>query len=383
MPNSRGNRPQDKRPENRRSQGGRSRQQYEEIYSSSSRVPRKRKKKKLSTGRKVLNVFIVIFCVILAMAGGVILYTNNLLMGSYKPLDPNESIDFSLPSADAEDLANLPSVPEVTALNSDREVLNVLLIGADDNGNSDTMMLLSLDNRHGKIKLTSFMRDTYVSIPGKAQGKLNSSYAGGVSKVIETIERNFGVDIDKYAKVDFQCFQEVINILGGIEMTVDDAEAEQINIWAPNDTPLPGGGTYTLTASQALAHSRNRTSGRWDWGRTQRQREVVEVTINKLKSSANPAQLIQIANKVMPYVTTDLTPSEIYSLAANSLKYKDYPFEQFRLPSDNNVTETSVKGWGSVLVIDDMKKARDDLEAFIYGDGAPKESAWGGNDRVR
>lgn len=380
MPNSRGNRPQDRRPQ----QANRGRQQSNDIYSSSGRGPRKRRKKKLSTGRKVLNVFIVLFCVILAVAGGVILYTNNLLAGSYKPLDPNDSRDFSLPSADQGELDKLPSVAEITdALHKDDQVLNVLLIGSDDNSNSDTMMLLSLDNKHGKIKLTSFMRDTYVSIPGKSSGKLNSSFGGGVSKVIETIERNFGVDIDKYAEVNFECFEQVISILGGIEMTVDAAEAEQINIWAPYDDPLPGAGTYTLTGPQALAHSRNRTSGRWDWGRTQRQREVVEKTINELKSSANPVQLVQIANQVMPSVSTDLTTSEIYSLAMNVMKYKDYPIEQFRLPSDNNVSEEKITGWGSVLVIDDMKKARADLQAFIYGDGAPEDSAWDSNDRVR
>ena len=106
---------------------------------------------------------------------------------------------------------------------SDKDVYNILLVGADDDGNSDTMMLISIDNKHQKLKMTSFMRDTVVDIPGKNgiyRYKLNSSFnAGGVPLVIETLERNFGINIDKYAEVNFECFLSLIHILSGREPT--------------------------------------------------------------------------------------------------------------------------------------------------------------------
>ena len=102
------------------------------------------------------------------------------------------------------------------------------------------MILLSLDEVHQKLKMTSFLRDTWVAIPGLQDNRLNAAYSyGGTELAIETIERNFGVNIDKYARVDFDMFKSIVGNLGGVEITITDEEAEYLNEFARHSPTLP------------------------------------------------------------------------------------------------------------------------------------------------
>ncbi len=266
-----------------------------------------------------------------------------------------------------------------TNLLNDPYVLNVMLFGADksgDEGLSDTMILLSVDNRHKKIKMTSFLRDTYITIPGVTSHKLNYAYAvGGAALSIQTIEANYGIQIDRYATVNFTTFKEIVDILGGIELYLTAEEILYINCQM-----IENGQTGLLNASegmvrvngqQALWYARNR-GGTYngisfygdDWDRTDRQRNFIEAVINNVKD-ASLSELVQIVNKVGPMITTNLKKSEIQSLAMDSLTYLNYEIEQCSMPSDG----TWSYGWneaGSVILVDDWYKARMDLATFIY-----------------
>lgn len=100
----------------------------------------------------------------------------------------------------------------------------------DKHGRSDTMIMMTIDNNHKKLKLTSFQRDTYVYIPGYGYDKLNASYNyGGAKLSIQTIEANFGIKVDRYAVVDFDSFKKIIDTLGGIDMEVTQDEIDYIN----------------------------------------------------------------------------------------------------------------------------------------------------------
>ncbi|MDO4748506.1 MAG: LCP family protein, partial [Eubacteriales bacterium] len=136
----------------------------------------------------------------------------------------------------ADDTDNANTV-KTDSLLSNEYVLNILLFGQDahgsgenDYGRSDTIILLSLDNLHKKIKLTSFQRDTYVTVPGYGDGKLNSAFSlGGVPLAVEMIEANFGIQVDKYACVDFNSFRKIVNVLGGVDIELSIDEIEYIN----------------------------------------------------------------------------------------------------------------------------------------------------------
>ena len=123
------------------------------------------------------------------------------------------------------------------------------------------MMLISLDKRHQAIKVTSFMRDMYLSIPGYANNRINVAYSlGGAPLLVKTIEKNFGVDIDKYVIIDFAAFPKIIEALGGIEVTLSAGEADEINRKSGEDPALAvTAGTQKLTSKQARYYARIRT----------------------------------------------------------------------------------------------------------------------------
>lgn len=268
---------------------------------------------------------------------------------------------------------------EDSDLVNDSMVLNTILIGSDsmstgDGGRSDSMILLSLDARHKKIKLTSFMRDMWVAIPGYGHDRLNASYAfGGAKLTIDTIKKNFGVLIDRYAVVDFEGFSQIIDTLGGIDINLTADECAYINKYSGDKHTLHGSGVKHLTGLQALHYSRDRNSIGSDYDRTSRQRTVLRAVVEKLKT-ANIAQITELISTLGPLVTTNYKTSEISRIASHALTYLNYPVEEFRLPTDGNVRD-EVYSQKMVLVINDPTKAKNDLHKFIYETEAPSETS--------
>lgn len=261
------------------------------------------------------------------------------------------------------------------------EVTNILLIGVDGNdnwGRSDTMMLLSLDNIHSKIKMTSFLRDTYVSIPGYSPDKLNAAYAyGGVSLCIETIEYNFGIDVDGYAILNFATFRNLINAIGGVDVYLTQDEIDYINaqVAQNNQANLIAEGTTEgmvhLTGGQALWHVRNRggeVNGTYfygtDWDRVDRQQRMFKGIINGL-TSLSFDEVSTMAYTVLPYVTTDLSASELAGHISNAPAYLSYSIERMSVPTDYWQNSYYYHA-GSVLEITNWDALRRDISTFIY-----------------
>ena len=124
-------------------------------------------------------------------------------------------------------------------LTFDKDVVNILLVGSDngaqgsekgDHGRSDSMMVATINFKTKELKLTSFLRDMYVEIPGHGRNKLNAAYAfGGEALLYQTLAQNFNIKIDKFCVVDLAAFEKVIDRIGGIEMTLEQREAEYLN----------------------------------------------------------------------------------------------------------------------------------------------------------
>lgn len=330
-------------------------QEYVDIYSSE----RKREKKK-SSNISILKIVYFSFFVILGIVGGMMIYAYNTLHSfNYDDLGEgdNKKTEISYDN-DGDELIN------------DNMILNIMLIGSDsmstgDHGRSDSLMVLSLDLRHKKIKVTSLMRDIWVKIPGQGKDRLNAAYAyGGPKLTIETIEKNFGIYIDRYAIVDFEGFSNIIDALGGIDLELSSAECAYINKYSGDKHTLKGSGMKHLTGLQALHYSRDRNSIGSDYDRTTRQRNVIKAIVSKLKT-ANLAQITELIATVGPMVTTNFKTAEISRLAAKSLSYLNYNLEEFRLPTNDNVRDETYSQ-KMVLVINDMNKAKADLSNFIY-----------------
>lgn len=258
----------------------------------------------------------------------------------------------------------------------EKKVVNILLIGEeamnDNLGRSDSMMIATLNTVEKSLKLTSLMRDVYVTIPGYADNKLNAAYHnGGGVLLTDTIEQNFGVEIDGYVRVDFSAFEEIVDKLGGVDIELTSEEAHYLNTtnYISNKANRNvSAGLQTLNGNQALGYCRVRYKSAAngeanDFGRTYRQRTVLTAIFNKYKHQ-NVVSMISIATDLLSYVTTNMTKSEMISYVTTAASFGTTELETFRVPIDNSFYGDNVNG-KSVLVIEkDTNKAA--LRKFIY-----------------
>ncbi len=209
-------------------------------------------------------------------------------------------------------------------------VTNILLIGNDsrlngEDGRSDAMILVSVSKKTGKVLMTSVLRDVYVEIPGYGSNRLNAAYAyGGAELLMKTIEKNFDIPVNRYVLVNFEAFANVVDAVGGVDLELSAEEVMWVNAYLNEYNELTGhefgynylqqtdGGMIHLNGPQALAYSRNRYIG-MDFGRTERQRKVMEQIIKKLPSAVM-TDYNGFIEALCPNLTTNLTMSECYGL---------------------------------------------------------------------
>lgn len=254
------------------------------------------------------------------------------------------------------------------------EMRHILLLGIDarpgeKTGRSDTMVIITLDAENNVIKLTSLMRDLYVEIPGRKNNRLNAAYVfGGPDLLLRTIEANFGVHIENYVAVNFSMLANLIDQIGGIEITVEsDYYKDRINAVikednkvlgiSTNDGLLQQSGTQVLTGKQAQAYARYRYGTKdGDFGRTERQREVLLKIFRKL-SDKSGLELGALAMANMDKVYTNLTLDDILALIPAMVSMKDATIEQLRIPVDGGYSNQTISGM-AVLVPDRTKTKR-------------------------
>ncbi len=324
---------------------------YSEPEQNPAPAPRKKKHKK-GKGKTILKVLIIIFLVLsifISIVSAALGYTR-------KNLKSNEYIS-------------------KTELHNNPLITNILLIGVDGNANessrSDSMMLVSLDYMHMKIKMTSFLRDSWVNIPSKnTYHKLNAAYAYGGSQLItDTIEYNFKVDIDHYIKVDFEMFTEIIDRLGGIDIEVTESEAKFIT--KTTRYTLSPGESVHLDGAKALVYSRIRKLDS-DYMRTFRQRKVITAIINKIRKTS-PSELINIFRNVLPLLETDLNPIELTGLLyKGGIAAMLFKIQQIRIPTDE-LMYADYRGSEWVEIID-LEGCQEQIYNFIYKSYNDKES---------
>lgn len=351
--------------------------------SSNTQIKKVYKKK----GRAKRAAAIVLSVVFLICGCGFLYYYS--VLGSLNFVSIADDTDSTKSTAATSDLTGGETNLSLTngELLEDSKVLNIMLFGEDyaggaEYGRSDSMIMVSIDNRHKKLKLSSFQRDTYVYIPGYGDNKLNASYSyGGPKLAIQTIEANFGIKVDRYAVVDYASFIDIIDILGGIEMELSQDEIDYINYQLyknkQSDTPTTitdAPGNITLTGQQALWYARDRglsTSEEAigidgdDWDRTERQRKLLETMFTDLKS-ADLTQIVSIVGAVGPLVTTNLKKDEITALVTRALTYLTYDVEQYTVPCEGFWYYDDNTPAGSVIMISDLEAQRYDFASFVF-----------------
>lgn len=255
-------------------------------------------------------------------------------------------------------------------LKSSSRVTNILLMGIDTESTSsstrsDAMVMISIDSAHKKIKLTSFLRDMYVTVPGHGETKLTHACSykdGGPQLTCDTIELNFGVNIDGFAKIGYDIFKKVIDAVGGI--TVAEIDKTEAKAMAEENVILEPGTNIHLDGKQALVYCRIR-HGQSDFQRTERQRETIMLVLNKMKKM-NPAKLLKLASSVASEIDCSVPKSELMKIAFKALPCLFGSVEQTQIPTDGAWSYGTRDGLSVVLV--NFEKNREFLSNWIYGE---------------
>lgn len=289
------------------------------------------------------------------------------VFGSIGKVD-NENVDIVLPdmedfeadgAANGKELSPDSVLLEKVPLTSDGKLINILLVGQDrrpgeGRQRSDTMILCSYNIETNEVSLISFLRDLYVQIPGGySDNRLNAPYAfGGFLLLYDTFKENFGITVDGGIEVDFEGFVDLVDLVGGVDIELTQAEAYEVG----EDCYA---GLNHLDGHKALNYARIRVIDS-DFGRTNRQRTVLVKLFEKIKSS-NPDTLMKLLKAALSMVTTDMSDAEIMSVAAKLLpKISSLKISTYAVPGEGDFEYASIRGM-SVLV-PDLPAIRNKLE---------------------
>jgi LCP family protein required for cell wall assembly len=261
--------------------------------------------------------------------------------------------------------------------------INIALFGIDrrsveEQSNSDLIMILSVQQQSGKLKMLSIMRDTYVNIEGKGMDKINAAFAfGGPQLAIKTINQNFDLDIKDYINVDFYSAAKIVDALGGVEIDLKPAEIPELNKYLTElvnigtmatATRVTNPGVQQLNGQQTVAYTRIRMVGHGDYERTERQRTVIVALFNKIKNGGQN-MLPVFASQVLPNLETSMNNMAMFGLAGGILSAKNKAIEQARFPLDKQSTGKRVNNiW---YLTTDLKVTTAALHNFIYNDVKP------------
>lgn len=324
---------------------------------------RRRKKKR---GRKKILLFVFEILLLLVVLG--VLWAYNQTLGQVKYEDGltvseagiNEDID-----EDA--LANMHGY------------LNVALFGLDNRsngsyneGNSDCIMIASLNYDTKEIQIVSVYRDTYLSSGNGKYTKANAAYAGGGAKrAVAMLNSNLDLDITKYVCVDWKALVDAIDDIGGIDLEITKAEMDEINYLIPevdgttgyNTNYLEDTGLQHLNGTQATCYARIRNTSGDDFLRASRQRIVLQAMLDKAKQS-DIGSLTEMCKDIMSQISTNFTAAEIIQYASAITQYEmkettGFPFE---------LTTMNLSTTGDTVIPIDLAQNVSELHQFLFNE---------------
>lgn len=267
------------------------------------------------------------------------------LINATDPHDP----DFTGPTYNKDDVT-VPSDMAPEIINGEH-VLNILLVGTDNDGSyrsrSDSMILCTIDTEKKTLTMTSFLRDMYLNIPGYGKQRINVAYmVGGFPMLYDTLRENFGVVVDYGVEVNFNSFTEVIDRVGGVDITLTAAEAAHMRGMGFDVQE----GLNHMDGVTALAHARNRTTGYdGDFSRTSRQRAVLEALFEKA-STLDVTSLMGLVDAMIPMVVTDMSNQEIISAATTLAPImSELELVSQRVPADGTYQMAMIDGMSVLL----------------------------------
>lgn len=335
-------------------------------YDKYGNPPKQKKKTKSKPKKKrkksVVRTIAVILIAVIALTIADAVY----LLGLYDYDDTNES-----------------SLLEHTAENG---IMTIALFGVDtrENGDSgtrsDAIMIMSVDPSRSSVKLVSLMRDSYVNIPGHGMTKLCHAYGyGGPQLVMETINKNFDMDITEYLTVDFAQMAAIIDSVGGVTVTLTQDELEETNkyideyCWENNKPTqrIEAAGEQKLNGIQAMTYGRIRkgnTGG--DWQRTERQSTILNQIFSK--AAGNPIMLLRFLHGLMPNIKSSMSKADFCYMGLRTIMHGIPSMDHLRLPLDNEWSYGRTDSGMSVVQFSDNVLTQR-LHQYIFDNIKPEE----------
>ena len=256
-------------------------------------------------------------------------------------------------------------------------IKNIALFGVDQadggGGRSDAIMVATLDTKNKKIKVTSFMRDSYVEIPGKGGDKLNATYSYGQEELaIKTLNQNFDLNIEDYITVDFSSLPKVIDEVGGVEIDIKSDELTEVNKYISDMNQklgtsvrqLNNAGLQTLNGVQAMGYTRVRFTTGDDFRRTERQRMVIDGMLGKLLNMP-VTKYPSLISEILPMVKTTLGTGTILDMATDVVSIGNN-LEQGRFPMDGDYNAETIRGMSCLTF--DKEVTQKKVHAWVFED---------------
>lgn len=333
----------------------------------------------------VIGIVIVLFTAVV----GVVVYANYLYGKMNVELPENielqeETFEVDEEAKDLEEVSEEEvNFNDSDTLASDDEVINILLCGEEaihsdpGRGRTDCIMIATLNQKDGALRLTSIMRDCYVQIEGHSNNKINAAYGiGGMPLLMKTVEDNFDVSLDGYILIGFDGFETLIDKLGGVDITLTGVEARYLNTHdyiTHHANRNVQEGLNQMNGDQALGYARvrkvsNTTDGvstDGDFGRTQRHRNVINAIFQKVKEKSL-VDLLAMLPDLFSLVTTDLTRGQCIEYLTDIVNMGISTLETYRVPGDSGYTLSRVNTM-SVVLINDFQQTNKELHSFIFG----------------
>ncbi len=258
---------------------------------------------------------------------------------------------------------------------------NIALFGVDSTGGalesgtrSDSMIIASINQDTGDVKLLSVYRDTYLNLSNDKYQKCNAAYMkGGAKMAITMLNMNLDLNITDFVTVGFRGLKDTIDALGGIYIDIDSEELKHINNYQKTMSEnlkctykkVESEGYQLLDGLQAVAYCRIRYTKGDDFKRAERQREVLQAIAETTKK-ADIKTLTKIANAVAGDVYTSLQMEEILSLLADVSKYN--VVDEAGFPNQKYLSTGKLGSDGDCVLPLDLEKNVIWAHEFLFGD---------------
>lgn len=323
-----------------------------------SKSQRTKNIKKKKSPIKATLIILVTILLILLVGGGVYSF---YLSSKIDKIDLDKT-DIGITDEATEKLSKYDNYDKIT---------NIALFGIDagdnETGRSDSIMILTIDPVHNKLKLSSIMRDSYVNIPGYGMDKLNHAFAFGNSVLaLQTLNSNFDINVNNFVSTNFSNLPKIIDTIGGVTINITEDELPLINSYASglgSPSRVNGTGPQLLNGDLALAYSRIRYTAGGDYQRTLRQRTVLNAAFNKVKDTPL-TQIPSLLNDLLPFVQTSFSQSELISLATTVSKMGSSEIIEDRFPRDGYSEGKTIDGIYYLTFDEEATKSQ--MQQFIF-----------------